>query len=136
MAEIINIADRRKKERPSLKELVDGASEFISNDWEKFARNNKLNDYFVSMVGVWAEQNINYMSDLNAIAKMEARLGMCVVVRAPYGPALGWRASFMLKTGTATTPDMPFETYARCFNILLFIKLKRDLVLNDMTDEL
>ncbi len=136
MAEIFNIADHRKKEKPTLKELTDASVEFISNDWERFARNNRLNDFFVQMAGVWADQTINYLSDLNAIALIESKLGMCVIVRAPYGPAIGWRGSFMLKNATVTTPDLPFEAYARCFNVLLYIKLKKDLVLHDMTDEL
>ena len=137
MADIINLADRRKKEKPTVAELAESAISFISSDWERFARNNRLNDFFISMAGVWAEESVNYLSDLNAVAKIESKLRMNVVVRSPYGHGhLGWRASFALKSGSVTTPDLPFETYARCFNILLFIKLKRDLVLNDMTDEL
>ena len=137
MADIINIADHRKKEKPSVKQIVDAAIDYITADWERFARNNRLNDFFVSGAGVWADPSINYLSDLNAVAKIEGRLGVSVIIRSPYGRGqFGWRASFVLKNSTVTTPDMPFETYARCFNILLFIKVKKDLVVNEMAEEL
>ena len=136
MADIIHLADRRPKERPDLQQVLSGSTDFIAADWQRFARSNRLNDYFTSMAGGWADANINYLSDLNAIAKVEARLGMCVTVQAPREGAIGWRASFRLKTVEVTTPDLPFETYARCFGVLLYIKVKRDLGVNDLLDEL
>ena len=137
MADVINLADRRKKEQPHPKQLVDSAVSVIMSDWERFAKSNRLNDYFTEAASVWTDQGVNYLSDLNAVSVIENKLGMDIVVKSPSLPShLGWRASFFHKSGTSTTPDMPFETYARCFNILLFIKLKRDFLAHGHLDEL
>ena len=136
MADVINIADRRKKEKPPLEELITQAVEFIQQDWEKFARGNKLNDFFTSFASVWVDPGVSYMNDLNSIGVIEQKLGITIVVRSPFGGQMGWRAASVFSGGTAWTPDMPFESYARCFNVLLFIKLKRDLLANDMVDQL
>jgi len=136
MAEIIKLSDRRKKEQPSLQYLIDNAVELTSIEWEKFARLNRLNEYFLQKAGIWADNSISYMSDLTAISEIEQKLGMSIIVRSPFQSNLGWRASFPTKSSMITTPDMPFETYARCFNIILFLKLKRDLVQHGYADEL
>lgn len=136
MADIIHLSAHRPKVRPSIDQVLAEATDFITSDWERFARSNRLNDYFVSLAGVRADASINYLSDLNAISRMESRLGMTVTVTAPQRGTIGWRASFALKTTHSTTPDLPFETYARCFSILLYIKVKRDLLVLDALDEL
>lgn len=137
MGEIINLSDRRKKDTPSLQELIETASSFIAQDWERYAKINRLNDYFVDATAACSEERISYLNDLNSISAMEQKLGMRVVVKSPlHREHLGWRASFALKTATVTSLEMPFETYARCFSILLFIKLKRDLLAAGMADEL
>lgn len=137
MADVINLADRRKKPQLTPKELVDSAVAVIMSDWERFAKTNRLNDYFTETTGLWTDHGVNYLSDLNAVSGVENKLGMEIVVKSPsYPNHLGWRANFCHKSGTAGTPDLPFETYARCFNILLFIKLKRDFIASGYTDEL
>ena len=136
MADIINLADRRKKDPPSIHKLIEDAIDLISSEWERFAKVNRLNDYFIETAGVWTEAGVNYLSDLNAISAVENKIGISIIVTAPFGGHLGWRASFPIKSGTVTTPDLPFETYARCFNILLHLKLKRDLLANGYSDEL
>ncbi len=136
MAEIIQLSERRKKPPLTIHEITEEAVDAISGDWERFARLNRLNDYFVDTAGIWVDEGVNYLNDLNAIASIESKVGVPVIIKAPFGPHLGWRASFSIKTGTVTTPDMPFETYARCFNVLLFLKLKRDLLAGGYADEL
>ena len=137
MADVINLADRRKKELPPPVDVLRNAVDHIAADWERFAKTNRLNDYFVEAASVWTDGATNYLSDLNAISLIEHKLGYGVLVKSPaFTQGLGWKASFRLKSGTATTPDMPFETYARCFGILLYIKRKRDLVAMGYTEEL
>lgn len=137
MADIINLADRRRKAPPSLEELIGQAVDSIMADWERFAKVNRLNDYFIESAAAWTEAGTNYLSDLNAISSIEGRIGLLPLLRAPISrEQLGWQASFYIRSGKVHTPDMSFETYARCFNILLFLKLRRDLLAHGYTDEL
>ncbi len=122
--------DRKPREVPTLEELAARSADDISQNWERFARNNRLNDFFLSCVPLWALPQLNYLSDLNAISVVESKLGMSLVLNAPgTSPSskLGWVASFEIKGVKVETPVMMCEAYARCFNILLFLKLSREL---------
>lgn len=137
MGDIVNISDFRKPAARPLEEIVKDCTDALLLDWERFARNNRLNEYFVEAASVWTEAGKYYLSDLNAISFIEEKIGLNIVLRAPLTQAhMGWKASFHIKNATVSTPELPFETYARCFNILLFIRLKRELILNGMEAEL
>lgn len=132
MANVININEHRKKpiEPPSLEVLASRCSEEISENWERFARNNRLNDFFLSSTPVWSLPHINYLSDINAISIIENKINLALLLNAP-GTAgasqIGWVAAFEIKGIRIETPYMMCEAYARCFNILLFLKLGREL---------
>jgi len=136
MADVIDIASRRKPpppEKPTIRELADHCIEEIQGNWEKMARNNRLNDFFISSTPSYSQPTINYLEDLNALSAIEMKIGLDPQVVAPgFSPdnALGWLASFRLNGIAVTTPFMVNEQYARCFNILMFLKLKRELVTN------
>lgn len=135
MAEIIDIASRRKPppEKPSLESLASWCIEDIQGNWERFARNNRLNEFFVTSVPVWAQPNVNYLEDLNALSIIEQKIHLEPQLVAPgFSPdnALGWIGAFRMNGIVVATPFMVNEQYARCFNILLFLKLKRELVTN------
>lgn len=137
MADVISLADHRKKDPPSVAALAQRATDGLADDWARFARLNRLNDFFIETASVWTATGASYLSDLNAIAFVEGRVGLLPIIRAPITKEqLGWQAAFYTKTLKVHTPDLPFETYARCFNILLFLKLKRDLLAHGYTDEL
>lgn len=137
MADVIKLSDHRKKEVPTLKELVDRAVEMLQSEWERFAKVNRLNDFFTEATSAWTSKDTNYLGDLNAVAGLEAKIGLNVLVRAPLAAHnLGWQAAFYTKTSKIHTPELPFETYARCFNVLLFLKLKRDLISHGLVDEM
>lgn len=137
MADIIQFDTIKRRAAPTVHELITQAAEWVMHDWEKFAKLNRLNDYFTSTASVWTREGVNYLEDLNAVSVIEQKIGMNIVVRSPLiSEHMGWKASFPLQSTTVYTPEMPFETYARCFNILLFIKLKRDLLAAGMADEL
>lgn len=131
MSNVIDMFGPKKpREIPSLEILVASCCEEISENWERFARNNRLNDYFLSNVPLWAMPQLNYLSDLNAISVVENKLGMGLLLNAPEtspSSKLGWVAGFEIKEVKVETPVMMCEAYARCFNILLFLKLSREL---------
>lgn len=140
MAEVIDLSKHRKPpiEHPTIEQLAALASEEIAGNWERFARNNRLNDYFASSTPTWSNPHTNYLGDLNAVAIIESKINIAVAVSAP-GHAgvsqLGWVASFKINGITIATPFMVCEAYARCFNILLFLKLGRELTQRGITIE-
>jgi hypothetical protein len=130
MADIISFADHHKKVKPTLEQLAATSLDEISTNWEKFARNNHLNDYFISNISLWVLPNVNYLTDLNALSQIEAKIKLALELRAPSqsNKQIGWVASFIMNGIRIETPFMFSEAYARCFNILLFLKLSRELM--------
>lgn len=133
MAEIIDISTRFRKPpaKPTVTELAQFCADEILSHWEKFASNNRLNDYFLQSVPTWANGTVNYLEDLNALSSIEQKVYLEPQVIAPgfneKQNALGWVAAFRLNGIIVATPFMVSEQYARCFNVLLFLKLKREL---------
>jgi len=132
MSNVIDLFESRKKrpEPPTLEVLAEQCIDEISENWERFAKNNRLNDYFISSVPVWAQPKVNYLSDLNAISSIENKVNLALILHAPgtsSSSRLGWVAAFDVNGVQIETPIMMCEAYARCFNILLFLKLSRAL---------
>jgi hypothetical protein len=132
VAEIIDISTRFKKPapKPTVTELAQFCADEILSHWEKFASNNRLNDYFTSSTPMYCKGGVNYLEDLNALSLVEQKIYLEPQVVAPgfnEKNALGWIAAFRLNGVIVATPFMVSEQYARCFNILLFLKLKREL---------
>ena len=129
VADVIQFADHRRRapeEKPTVDQLARQCSEEIAQNWERFARNNRLNDFFVQSVPAWTESSIDYISDLNALANIEKKINLWPCISAS-PRQVGWVAAFHLNNVVVVTPPMFTETYARCFNILLFLKLGREM---------
>lgn len=134
MGEVVDFTARRLKEHKkpvTMEELAGKATEFLLTDWEKMARNNRLNDYFSASLPHSTDQNKNYMGDLNEIASLELNLNVFPMIFFP-GTSdrkqLGWVVQFLLGSHRISTPELATEAYARCFSILLYLKLKRDAI--------
>lgn len=122
---------REKKKATTIVELAAKATDFLLSDWEKMARNNRLNDYFRNSLTHSIDPNskVNFMSDLNEIAALELNLDLYPMVFFPgtmQPKQIGWVVCFLLGKEKIATPDLATEAYARCFAILLYLKLKRD----------
>lgn len=133
MAEIFNLDDHRKKKPPpSPQEVVAFCTDDVMQNWERFAKTNKLNEFVTTSLGIYGQTFTNYLGHRDKIAEVEAKLDLQPGVWAPgiNGPSqLGWRACFRFGDVLVETPDMMSEMYARCFNILIFLKVKREMVL-------
>lgn len=123
MADVIDMAAHRKANAPTFEQLVLKCTEEISENWERFARNNRLSDYFIQSTPAWTEDGVDYLSDLNAISLLEKKINLLPTIRVK----TGWIAEFEVRDVAVQTPPMFTEQYARCFNILLFLKLGREL---------
>lgn len=130
MGEIVQLFPKRK---PTIEQLELEAIEYIGAGWERAARNNRLNDFFIEQTKPWSKTDTSYVLDLNPLSMMESKLGMIITIRSPVGVILGWQASFMVGDHFLSTPILSFETYARSFNILVFMKLRRDFVSHGYT---
>lgn len=139
MGEVVDFTARRLKEQlkpVTMEILMAKAVEFLLGDWEKMARNNRLNDYFrQSVPQIDNLTKTNYMSDLNEIAVLELNLELFPMVFFPgtiERKQLGWIVQFFLGKERISTPELASEAYARCFAILLYLKLKRDAIEADL----
>lgn len=132
MANIISLDSRRKKplsNRPSDQDLYLFWSEDIFAHWEKAAKLNRLNEFFISCTSLYTDPLKNYVDDLSAISKVEQNIGLSPQVLSPgYSEvsSTGWVCAFRLGYDIYATPPLPSEAFSRCFNILLFLKLKRE----------
>jgi len=131
MADILQFPPPKKRpELPTVAQLALDCSEEIDGNWEKFARNNRLNDYFVQSVPSWTQPTVDYLSDLNALSLIESKIGLNIGLFGPQTideSQIGWLANFKINGIPVGTPFMMSEAYARCFNILLFLKLRREM---------
>lgn len=100
--------------------------------WEKFAANNRLNEYFISCTPSWSSSTVNYLQNLEAISVIEQKIDLEPQITSPGFSGgeqySGWGVQFKIAESIVSTPLMASECYARCFGILLFLKLKRELM--------
>jgi hypothetical protein len=132
MADVFVLADHRKKAPPPPpRDVAMFCVAAIMDEWERFAKSNKLSDFVNSQLGSHAKPFINYLTNLNELSVIEQQLSLCPGILAPgiNGPGqIGWRASFRFGDEIIETPDMAFEAHARAANILIFQKLRREMV--------
>ena len=127
MADIIDFTAKRKQRTAlqpaaTFEEVVFDTTEGLLDDWERMARKNKLNEFFIAALPHFVDQKskVNFMKDLNAIADLEKNLGVAFVIGAPgtLNPGqVGWVVQFSIGDNIITTPDMAAEGYARCFAV-------------------
>jgi hypothetical protein len=133
MADVINLdAHRKKRPLPSAQEVALFCTDEVMGNWERFAKTNKLNDFIVQSLGIYATPSTNYLANRDLVAELEDKVGLLPGVWAPGingGEQLGWRACFRFGEVLVETPDMASELYARCCNLLIFLKVKREMML-------
>lgn len=128
MGDVISFTDRKKAPPPSLTSLIETALVDIDSNWARFAKTNRLNNFFVQSVPMWAKQNVDYLTDLNELALIESKINMPAFSVGLQ--AAGWIAQHQLRDTIVCTPPMHTESASRAFNILLFLKLSRDVNLH------
>lgn len=129
MANVINIDDKRKK-KPQMTpvEMVAFCNTDVMDSWEKYAKSNRLNEFFSINASIYTKPEINYLSNISEIVSIERVLGMHPAIYAPgiiSQQQIGWRAGFRFENILVETPDMASEEYARCCNILIWLRIKR-----------
>lgn len=133
MGEIIDFMTRRTlgaAQPMTMVALEERATDLLLIDWEKMARNNRLNDYFRASLPNLIDQSskINFMGDLNEVAALELNNELFPIIYFPgtlNKKQHGWIVMFHVGDYLAKTPELASEAYARCFAVLLHIKLKR-----------
>jgi hypothetical protein len=136
MGDVVDFTARRLKIPPkvvTMSDLFDDATHYLLADWEKMARNNRLNDYFRSTVPNLRHisEKTNFMSDLNEVAQLELNIELFPMIFFPGTTDRkqhGWIVQFFLGKEKLSTPELASEAHARCFAILLYLKMKRDAI--------
>jgi len=72
-----------QQEKPTIEQLAHGARERTEFEWEKFARSNRLNDYFTTSLPSYCSETTNYLQDLNEVGIVENKVGLVLTLRAP-----------------------------------------------------
>jgi hypothetical protein len=133
VADIIQLdAHRKKKPKLTPQEVVTFCVDDVMTDWERFAKTNKLNEFVQQGLGIHTTPFTNYLANRDKVAEAEDRIGLLPGIWAPgiNGPSqLGWRSCFRFGDMLVETPDMASELYSRCCNILIFLKVRREIVL-------
>lgn len=116
--------------------VADGI-DFLLGEWEKMARHNRLNDYFKRALPNLIDygSKTNFMADITAVAGLEMNLGLFPTMFAPGTrdpKQLGWCVAFKVGDYLCVTPELAGEAYARCFSILLYLKVKHDAYANGL----
>lgn len=127
---VINLDDYRKPKPPpvDIHELAQRCIDEINNSWINAAKINRLNEYFITTTAGFSSPNLNYISDLNHVSSLEQNIKLQLVLKSPQDGFIGWVAGFKLGDITIETAPVHYsENYARCFNILLFLKMNREL---------
>lgn len=132
MSNVINMADFRKSEPVPIEQLVEEAAKTVEEilyDWEKMAKNNRLNEYFCSTAPSIMKEGVGYLYDLNELSRIEHIIQLSPTILGPgtiTTSQWGWVVRFTVKEPwQVSTPQLPSETHARAFAIILFMKMKR-----------
>lgn len=137
MGEVVDFTAKRLEKQKSAKPLVtmetvtSEAIDYLLGEWEKMARHNRLNDYFKRALPNLIEygNKTNFMADITAVAGLEMNIDLFPMMFSPgtmNKKQLGWVVSFHIGEHQVATPELANEAYARCFGILLYLKVKRD----------
>jgi len=141
MTDVVDLASYRGKKKPPVKSektlalgTFSDCFDDVTSSWQKAVLHNNLNQYFLNSL---PKQKIpdpigtkDYVNDLNFLSALERHLGMTVVIFYPAASnnnPVGWIAGFQHTTQAFSTPEMASESYARAFNILLFLQFKEEI---------
>lgn len=125
MAQIFDLAAyRRNPEQEWIKLLIESV-DYLVGEWESSSKRNILNEFFKKMVSRSSE--LNYTTDLNAIGNLEREYALATVAYSPFSLSsiqAGWIVAFKFKDRPVHTPELVSEAQARCFSLLLFLRLQ------------
>lgn len=124
---------KREKVKPlTPSELFDMVYSDIVDDWQNAAKNNKLSELIHKKLPAHCavSPNTDYVNDLNVIAHIERKLNLILSINSPEfsGNKMGWMVVFKKDDDVYSgPPDMVLESYARAFNVLLYVEFERRL---------
>lgn len=131
MTNVVNLSDFRRRPPLVWDDVVARVVDDICIEWERMARNNRLNEYFKSNAPSFMVDGVNYMSDLNGLSSLEYKINHSPTIHPPQSlgrDQIGWIVSFRVEDNQAHTIELASEPYARAFAIIMFLKLKRALL--------
>jgi hypothetical protein len=128
-ADVIDLAARRAAAQAPepVAARATRAADALLDMWLEAVRVNRLGPFFASMLPASADPAVPYTSSLDAVAGLEQTLGVAAATFAPGtfdAAQIAWRAAHAVEGATVLTPELPTEAQARCFNILLCLRLR------------
>lgn len=102
----------------------------ILEDWQRFTKLNKLQEWFIQCLPMYTKPNVNYLNNLSEIAAVEKLMGYTprMVLRGPdYSDAAEFfKAKAKYGDYVITGPEMLTEEHARAIMLLIYNKVKRE----------
>jgi hypothetical protein len=125
MGNVINLFAKTKEENPplSFSEIADYCKEALISDWEMYSKKNKLQEFIFASIVPYGDELEDYTCDLNALSLVELRIGISTSIHKVDSH---WVAGFTVDDLLITTPRFGNEALARAFNILMFMKIRRE----------
>lgn len=137
MGDVVDFTQRRlarDQHPPTFVELAERAEGALSADWAKMQ--GSLNEYFKASLPTLVDQasTVNYMVSLTDVAVVERNLAHYPTVLGPGSQPRqhGWRVQVRVQAPgskeplVVVTPELPSEEQARCFAVLLLLRLRRE----------
>lgn len=125
---ILNFPKIKKFARPdiSYSEVFSEVNVETLANWQLHATTDTLNKFIRSKISTFAkgEEAADYVGNLNVLSDIEQKLGMKIIMSyREDAKQFGWRAGFYKEQQIFSSADFIVinESYARAFNILLFV---------------
>lgn len=125
MSNVIHLCDRRRNPEQEWNSLLIESVDYLISEWETAMRKNSLNEFFRTFA--FRSSNENYTTDLNAISRLEQDYKLSLINYAPFSLSVnqtGWISAFKVGENSVHTPEFFSEQHARCFALLLYLRLK------------
>jgi len=128
MGTVVNFPKKQIDIKASTEKTPEGILEDLTLFWGEHWEKNSLNEFIFASAVPYGDAEADYLSNLNAISKLEELVGIKPsIYRVSDLNFAGWVASFYWDGVEMTTPRFYTEAEARAFNVLLYLKLKRDI---------
>ena len=125
MSNVIQLSHHRKDPEKEWESFLIESVDYLIGEWETAVRKNCLNEFFRTYA--YRTNDRNYTSDLNAISSLENDYSLGLINYAPFSLSnhqTGWISAFKVFNKSVHTPEFVSEAQARCFALLLFLRLK------------
>ena len=121
-------------------EIIVDARTTILEDWQRHAKANRLLEYFIFSLPIYTRPDVNYLNNMTEIVKIERQMGYTPKIYLRGSPAKSMADFFSAKAKMGYhvihAPEMLSEEHARAIMVLIYNKVRRDFLAEDVKFQL